>query len=262
MLVIIKGAGDLASGVGHRLQKAGYQIIMTDLAKPTAIRRSVAFSQALIDGETTIEGVTGRAAKDPKEAFEISKQGDIALLADPEGQCVKVLKPVALVDAILAKVNLGTSIDDAPLVVALGPGFTAGMDCHYVIETQRGHDLGRIYDQGQAQPNTGVPGPIEGYTTERILRAPTEGIFVPLAKIGDYVHAGQSVALVENQPVIAEISGVLRGLLPDQTKVHKGMKSGDVDPRCKKEHCFTVSDKARALGGSVLEVLLHARILP
>jgi xanthine dehydrogenase accessory factor len=255
--ILIKGAGDLASGVAVRLRRAGYSVVMTDLPHPTAVRRTVSFCEAIPEGEKCIEGIRARRAADGIEALKIITESDIAVIADPEARCLTVLKPFALVDAILAKRNTGTSINDAPVVVALGPGFTAGVDCHAVVETMRGHDLGRALLAGSARPNTGVPGEIGGYTVERLLRAPADGAFHPLAEIGDRVTAGDAVAEVSGALLIAQISGVVRGLLRGGTRVYAGMKSGDIDPRCEAGHCFSVSDKARAIGGGVLEAILE-----
>lgn len=256
MRILIKGAGDLATGVAVRLYRAGFSVVMTDLIHPTAVRRTVSFSEAIPEGVQTVEGIRARRATDAADALGIMAGGDIALLPDPEARCLPVLKPAALVDAILAKRNIGTTIQDAPVVVALGPGFTAGVDCHAVVETMRGHDLGRVILNGSARPNTGVPGEIGGFTVERLLRAPTDGLFHPLVNIGDVVSAGDTMAEVSGIPVIARISGVVRGLLREGTPVFAGMKSGDIDPRCEVRHCFSVSDKARAIGGGVLEAIL------
>lgn len=255
MLVLIRGAGDLASGVGHLLKTCGCQVVMTDLPHPTAIRRSVAFSPAITDGTAIVEGLTGRRAADAAEARRIAAGSEIALLADPELACLPFLCPEVLIDAVLAKKNLGTKISDAPFVVALGPGFCAGKDCHCVIETKRGHWLGRSIYEGFAEPNTGIPGNIAGYTDQRIIRAPKAGIFRPAAAIGDLVEVGQQVAFVDDTPVKAPIGGVVRGILPADTPVHEGMKSGDVDPRGEKAYCFTISDKARTIAGGVLTAI-------
>ena len=257
MLVLIKGAGDLATGTAVRLARAGFRVVMTDLARPTAVRRTVAFSQCLYDGSATVEGLAARRAESPAEAEAILAAGAIPVLADPAADILRELPFDALVDAILAKRNLGTRITDAPIVLALGPGFTAGADCHGVIETQRGHDLGRLILTGSAAPNTGVPGNVGGYTVERLIRAPADGVFEPLAAIGDRVEAGAPVARVAGETVRAQISGVVRGMLPAGLAVTRGMKAGDIDPRCEARHCFTVSDKARAIGGGVLEGLLY-----
>ena len=257
MLVLIKGAGDLATGTAVRLHRAGFPVVMTDIAQPTAVRRTVAFSQCMYDGVTEVEGITARRAANGEEASAILAAGEIPVLADPEARILKELRFDAVVDAILAKRNLGTSLTDAPIVLALGPGFTAGVDCHGVIETKRGHDLGRLILEGAAIPNTGVPGDVGGYTRERIIRAPADGPFEPVAQIGQRVELGDVVARVNGVPVTAQLTGVVRGMLPAGIPVTEGMKAGDIDPRCEVRHCFTVSDKARAIGGGVLEGLLY-----
>ena len=257
MLVLIRGAGDLASGIALRLHHAHMKIVMTDLPHPTAIRRTVCFSQALLFGTMQVEDVTAERAASVRDIPAILERGNIAVLADPEAKCITWLHPDAVVDAILAKRNLGTRITDAPCVVGVGPGFTAGVDCHAVVETMRGHTLGRVIYNGAALPNTNIPGLIGGYAGERVLRAPANGVFHQILDIGDKVKAGDVAGEVDGQPVRCTIDGVLRGLLPDGTPVHKGMKSGDVDPRCRPEYCTTASDKALAVGGGVLEAILH-----
>lgn len=257
MLVFVKGAGDLASGVACRLYRSGFSVVMTDLPQPTSIRRTVCFSEAIPNGSTVVEDITARFAVNVDAARDILQRGEIPVLADPEAAALRALCPDVLVDAILAKENLGTKITDVPVVIALGPGFTAGVDCHAVVETMRGHTLGRVYYEGTALKNTGVPGDVGGFTIERILRAPCAGEFRGVHRIGDTVEAGEVCAYVGRFKVCSAIRGTLRGLLPDGTQVYKGMKSGDVDPRCRVEHCFTVSDKALSIGGGVLEALLH-----
>ena len=256
MLVIIKGAGDLASGIAVRLVHCGISVVMTDLEKPTSMRRTVCFSEAIRKGKCIVEDVAASLAHDLSEVPSILERNEIAVLADPDAECVQAIRPDAVVDAIIAKRNIGTRITDAPVVIGIGPGFTAGKDCHAVIETQRGHDLGRVLLNGSAVPNTGIPGNISGFTTERVLRAPQEGMFCEVLHIGDLAEAGQMVATVDGTPVTAQISGVIRGLLPTGTHVTKGMKSGDIDPRGVISNCYTVSDKARSIGGGVLEALL------
>ena len=257
MLVLIKGAGDLATGTAVRLHRAGFSVVMTDIAQPTAVRRTVAFSQCMYDGVSEVEGITARRAANGEEASAMLAAGEIPVLVDPEARILDELPFGAVVDAILAKRNLGTSLTDAPIVLALGPGFTAGADCHGVVETMRGHDLGRLILEGSAIPNTGVPGDVGGYTRERIIRAPADGPFEPVARIGQKVELGDVVAKVNGVPVAAQLTGIVRGMLPAGIPVTKGMKSGDIDPRCEVRHCFTVSDKARAIGGGVLEGLLY-----
>lgn len=257
MLVLIKGAGDLATGTACRLHRAGFQIVMTDLEQPTAVRRTVAFSQCIYDGVTQVEGITARRAETSDQAADLIRKGEIPVLADPQAKVRRKLSIDAVVDAILAKKNLGTRITDAPIVLALGPGFTAGVDCHGVIETQRGHHLGRLLLEGSAAPDTGIPGDIGGYTTQRLIRASAGGMFLPAVEIGAQVQEGDVVARVGYTPVYAQMSGMVRGMLPPGCMVTQGMKAGDIDPRCSREHCFTVSDKARAIGGGVLEGLLY-----
>ena len=229
---------------------------MTEIAKPTAIRRTVSFCRAVWENTATVEDVMARLAGDTADALAITARGDIAVIVDPDAACVRVLKPDAVIDAMLLKRNLNTAIGDAPAVVALGPGFTAGADCHAVVETMRGHDLGRVLLTGSAAPNTGVPGVIGGYAQERILRAPCDGIWRTALDIGAMVREGDAVATVAGEAVRAKIGGVVRGMLPDGTPVTRGMKSGDVDPRGIVAYCETVSDKARAIGGGVLEAVL------
>lgn len=256
-MILIKGAGDLASGVAVRLSHCGFPVLMTDLSMPTSIRRTVCFSEAIRNGTQTVEDVTAEFAGSADIVSAILSRGHIAVLADPNADCVRTLHPFAIVDAILAKRNLGTKITDAPIVVGLGPGFTAGTDCHAVIETMRGHDLGRMILSGCAQKNTGIPGSISGFTTERVLRAPKDGILTEIRHIGDIVKRGETVAEVDGEPIVTVIDGVVRGLLPTGTHVSKGMKSGDVDPRADVQNCYSVSDKARAIAGGVVEAILY-----
>ncbi len=257
MAIVIRGAGDIATGIASRLYRSGFEVIMTDLAQPTSIRRTVCFSEAILFGEAKVEDMTAVRAEDAESALRIVRDGRIAVLPDETGSVIREIRPEAVVDAILAKRNLGTRITDAPAVIGVGPGFTAGVDCHAVIETMRGHTLGRVSYSGSAIPNTGIPGNIGGFTLERILRAPCAGTFRGLRSIGDTVEKGETVAEVDGRPVISAIRGTLRGILPDGISVYEGMKSGDVDPRCELFHCYTISDKALAVGGGVLEAVLH-----
>lgn len=257
MLVVIRGAGDIATGIALRLWRSHIRVVMTDIERPTAIRRTVCFSQAVVFGETTVEDVTAKHAETPAQALELLETGVVPVLTDPNGACIPVLKPDAVVDAILAKKNLGTAITDAPVVIGVGPGFTAGEDCLAVIETMRGHTLGRVIYSGSAIPNTNVPGLIGGFAGERVLRAPADGAFRSVHRIGDLVKAGDVAGYVSGEPMVCTIDGVLRGLIADGIPVRKGMKSGDVDPRGNVENCYTVSDKATAVGGGVLEAILH-----
>ncbi len=257
MLIWIRGAGDIATGIAYRLHQGGFSLVMSDLPQPTSIRRTVCFSEAILAGAATVEGVTAYFAKDAEAARRLLAEGKIAVLADPDGAPARRLAPDVVVDAILAKRNLGTAIGDAPVVIGVGPGFTAGADCHAVVETMRGHTLGRVYYEGVALPNTNVPGEIGGFSLERILRAPCDGVFRGVRRIGDVVQAGDVCAYVGEEPMQTRIPGVLRGLLRDGLSVRTGMKSGDVDPRCEVSHCYMISDKALAVGGGVLEAVLH-----
>lgn len=257
MLILIKGAGDIATGIAVRLKNAGMQVVMTEIAIPTTVRRSVAFSRAVYEGSAVVENITAKLVLDFAQIPAILQRDEISVLIDPRCEVLKSIHFDAVVDSILAKKNLSTDPTQAPVVIGVGPGFSVPQDCHCVIETQRGHDLGRCIYQGCAAKNTGIPGEIGGYTVERLLRAPCDGIFHPILAIGDIVKAGQTVAMVDDQPVTAQINGIVRGLLQDNVPVKAGMKSGDIDPRGCYEHCFTVSDKARAVGGGVLEAILH-----
>lgn len=252
-LALVKGAGDLATGVSLRLHRAGFSVVMTEIASPTPVRRTVAFAEAVYNGKVVVEDVEAALAGNAEDVLDILSGGKLPVLVDPEAACRAWLDPDLLVDAIIAKRNLGTSPADAPAVVALGPGFVAGRDCHAVIETMRGHTLGRVIWEGEAIPNTGVPGEVGGKAAERVLRAPGAGIFKAHAKIGDMVTSGQVVGYVDDLPLTSSIDGVLRGLLRSGLEVSPGFKTGDVDPRAAREHCFTVSDKALAIGGGVLE---------
>ena len=256
MLVVIKGAGDLASGIALRLRHSKIDVVMTELPVPLAVRRTVAFSEAVRLGSTVVEDVKAERAANAEEACDCLSRGVIPVLVDPEATIVGELRPEVVVDAILAKRNTGTAPDDAKFVIGVGPGFTAGRDCHAVVETKRGHTLGRVIREGAAIPNTGVPGNVGGETIGRLIKAPRAGIFHPEKKIGDIVKEGERVGNVDGEPVYAKINGKIRGLLQDGVPVTKGMKSGDVDPRGRSADHLTVSDKALAIGGGVLEAIL------
>ena len=251
----IRGAGDLATGIALRLYRSGFDIVMSDIAVPTTVRRTVAFSPAVYEGEASVEGITGKLCENISMIDTVIESGCIPVIVDPSGEIMKEYKPDIIVDAIIAKTNIGTKITDADIVIGVGPGFEAGVDCHAVVETKRGHNLGRVIWSGSAYPNTGVPGNIGGYTVERIIRATADGVFSAKVNIGDFVKAGDLLAYCDETPVYANIDGIVRGLLQDGVKVKTGMKSGDVDPRAEKEYCFTVSDKASAIGGGVLEAI-------
>jgi xanthine dehydrogenase accessory factor len=255
-LVIVRGAGDIATGVIIRLVRSGFRVLALETAKPTVIRRTVSFAQALYDSSYEVEGITAVATDSFFQAKSLMDEGKVPILADPKGLMIPKFKPNILVDAIIAKKNLGTTIDAAPLVIGLGPGFSAGLDVDMVIETNRGHDLGRVIINGPAAENTGVPGRIEGMDWQRVLRAPGEGIFSTERKIGELVKTGDTIGSCGTEHVIAPISGVIRGLLSSGLKVSKGFKIGDIDPRGDASYCYRVSDKARAVAGGVLEAIL------
>ena len=283
-LIVVRGAGDLATGTIHRLKKAGFRLLVLEAEHPAAIRRQVALSEAVYAGSARVEDVEAvrmdvdlAEKKNRKELLEqemerIWKKDGVPVLVDPAGLSIAALRPAVVVDAILAKKNLGTTKEMAPLVIALGPGFTAGEDVDVVIETKRGHNLGRVIREGSAYPNTGIPGIIGGYGAERVIHAPAEGILKNKSKIGDIVEKGQVIAVIEasdkenekaadikKTEVTATIDGLLRGLIRDNYPVTKGFKIADIDPR-KEElaNCFTISDKARCIAGSVLEVICEA----
>ncbi len=262
-LIIVRGAGDISTGTIHRLARAGFPVLALEVARPSAIRRRVAFSEAVYDGAATVEGVTAVRIADIKEIDEVLARGEVPLLVDPAGESIRRLRPAVVVDAILAKRNLGTTMDMAPLTVALGPGFAAGRDVRYVIETMRGHDLGRIITEGSAAANTGVPGMIGGYGAERVIHAPAAGVFRMRRDIGSAVDADEIIGVIASGdgevPVRAQIAGILRGVIRDGFPVTVGFKLADVDPRLEQlKNCTTVSDKARCIAGSVLELVSAA----
>jgi len=256
LIILIKGGGEMASGVVLRLVRSGFRVCITEIPQPLAVRRGVSFCDAVFEGQKKIEGLVGKLVSGREEVLRVWKNREVPVLIDPECTIRKVLLPDVLVDAILAKRNTGTAQDDAPLVIALGHGFRAGRDVHFVIETNRGHQLGRVIEEGEAQQDTGIPGDISGYTWERVLRAPVCGQFRGRKKIGDLVTKGEVVAEVGGLPLEARISGVLRGILHDGLTTVPNMKVGDVDPHVEPENCLTVSEKARAIAGGVLEAIL------
>lgn len=262
-LVIVRGGGDLATGTIHRLWSAGIGVLVLETSHPAAIRRQVAVCEAVYEKRACIEGMEAVLISDAAEAYAVISSGKVPVLVDPEGACIAQMKPIAVVDAILAKKNLGTTRDMAPLTIALGPGFTAGEDVDVVIETMRGHNLGRIIRKGAAQPNTGIPGNVGGYTAERVLHAQAAGEFYGIHKIGDFVQAGENIARIVPKEadgsavdVAASIDGIIRGMIRDGYPVTEGFKIADIDPRKEElENCFTISDKARCIAGSVLEAV-------
>lgn len=264
-LVIVRGAGDLATGIVYSLYKAHFKIIVLDTQYPSSIRRKVALSEAVYDGESKVEDIEAVLVKSYEEALNIIANQNykkIPILIDPNCDILKNIKPTFLIDAIIAKKNLGTNKSMAKYTIALGPGFTAGKDCDIVIETMRGHNLGRMYLEGEAIPNTGIPGNIGGKEAERVIHASSDGIIENIKNIGDFVKEKEVIAYINNNnekiEVLATFDGLLRGIIRDGFKVHKGLKIADIDPRKSEyDNCFTISDKARNLGGSVLAAMLY-----
>jgi len=256
LVVLIKGAGEMASAVAHRLYRSGFQIIMTEVEKPLMVRRHVSFGNCVYEGSWQVEGVKSKLVNDLREIRSTLTEGKIPVLIDDKCQLCQALSPKVIVDGILAKRNTGTTINDAQVVIGLGPGFEAGKDVHVVIETMRGHDLGRVILKGAAQKNTGTPGPIQGITDDRVLRAPRAGVVKNILDIGSLVKKGDIIGNVGDQPFTAKIDGILRGLIHDGLTVKAGQKIGDIDPRGQVDYCNTISDKGRTISGGVLETIL------
>ena len=263
-LIVVRGGGDLATGTIYKLKKCGFPVLILETEHPSAIRRNVAFCEAVYQGKQTVEDMTCYLAQSLEQAQQLLAQGKLAVLVDPAGNSIPMLKPLAVVDAILAKKNLGTTREMAPITVGLGPGFTAGEDVDAVVETKRGHNLGRVLWAGTAAANTGIPGIIGGYGRERVIHCPAKGILRNVKHITDPVSKGETIAVVETEtgsvPVKATLDGILRGLIRDGYPVHVGFKMADIDPRADElGNCFTISDKARSIAGGVLEAILQRK---
>jgi len=256
LTILIKGAGEVASAIAHKLAIPCFRLCLTDLPEPTAVRRGVTFSEAIYDGEKMVEGVTARLATSPGDAGAIWSVNKIPLFVDPSAKVREYLKPDIVVDAIIAKRNSGTRVSDASLVIGVGPGFMAPRDCHVVIETNRGHSLGRLISKGEAESDTGVPAPVMGVTDRRVIRAPSNGKLSTTRDIGVHLKIGDSLGHVNGIELKAETDGVLRGFLRHGSTIASGMKIGDIDPRDVEEYCFTISDKGRTIAGGVLEAVL------
>jgi xanthine dehydrogenase accessory factor len=257
LCVIVRGGGDLGSGVIYRLARAGLPVIVLERDLPTFVRRAVCFGEAVFSETIKVEGVRAQRVRDVQEVDSLLTAGIVPVVIDPGGEGIAYWKPQVVIDARMEKHNPGTTLHDAPLVIALGPGYTAGVDCHAVIETNRGHDLGRVIWQGSAESDTGEPGVMGGHTHSRVLRAPAAGHVRSAYPIGELVQAGDVIAQVAGQPIVAAFTGVLRGILHEQVAVTPGMKIGDLDPRAERRHCFTISDKSLAVGGGALEAVLN-----
>lgn len=255
--VIIKGGGDLATAVASKLYKSGFPVIITEIPQPKMVRRAVSFGNSVYEKRWTVEDITSELANSIQDIMRILKKGHIPVIVDPKCHIAKKIKPTILVDCTLAKRNIGTSKDDALIVIALGPGFTAPEDVHAVIETHRGHNLGKIIMLGSSKPNTGIPGNIEGFTHERVFRAPKVGKVKNIVDIGTMVSKGDILCKVDGMPVKSKIPGIVRGIIHDGLVVNEGEKLGDVDPRGKKDYCYSISDKGRTVAGGVLEAILY-----
>lgn len=255
-LVVIRGAGDLASGVAARLARSGFGVVLTEIAQPLALRRLVAFAEAVYQGRTRVEELEGVRIESPAQAAEVLESGGLAVLVDPAARCVERLRPLALIDARMRKRPPESEAPSAPLRLGLGPGFTAGLDCEAVIETRRGHSLGRVIWQGAAAADSGVPEPVAGVDRARVLRAPAAGVVQGVAPLGAVVQQGALIGHVGAAEVRAPFDGALRGFLHDGLSVEAGAKIGDLDPRADPRHCREISDKALAVGGGALEALL------
>lgn len=255
-MILIRGGGELASGVALRLFRAGLRVVITELPQPLAIRRLVSFAEAVYRGQTQVEEVTACCVENPRHALERMNHRQIPVLIDPQAKCLEFLRPLVLVDGRMTKLAPEYGMDVAPLVIGLGPGFNAGVNCHAVIETHRGHTLGRVIWSGEPLPDSGIPDGVQGRFAERVLRAPCSGIFRPLAEIGESLESGRMIAEVNGCPIHAPFTGVLRGILHEGLLVQEGLKVGDLDPRNDPNYCRLVSDKSLAVGGGALEAML------
>lgn len=264
-IIVIRGGGDIATGTIHKLHRCGFKVVILEIENPSAIRRSVCFSEAIYEGKVIVENVTSEKANNLDEVYSILERNNVPVIIDPHGKYLEKLKPLAVVDAILAKRNLGTRKDMAPITIALGPGFCAGKDVDVVIETMRGHDLGRIIESGYAMENTGIPGMINGVSKERVIYSPMGGTITSYKEIGDIVKMGEVIAKIENDEDVCEvkatIDGVLRGIIRDKSKINKRLKIADIDPRIGEvENSYSISDKARTIAGGVLEAVMYMKM--
>jgi xanthine dehydrogenase accessory factor len=260
-IVIVRSAGDIATAVAHRLHNCGFRLLLLEIEQPLVVRRKVSFAAAVMEGAAEIEGVKAVKAENMADIEKAWADGFIPVLCDKDCSILNELKPLAVIDATMAKRYTGTNMSMAPITIATGPGFEAGVHVDAVIETKRGHDLGRVIYSGFAEADTGVPGVIAGYSSERLLRAPISGIITNVLDIGSRVEPGDFIATVSGEPVKSQISGVVRGLIADGSRVEAGVKIGDVDPRGIVEYCYTISDKSRAVAGGVLEALMHLMVI-
>lgn len=259
-IVIVRGGGDIATGTIQKLYRSGFKVIVLEIEKPSAIRRAVSFCEAIYEKEITIEECTAKLCINEEDIYKCWKENKIPIVVDPKGESIKKFKPTVVVDGILAKKNCGTNREMSPITIGLGPGFTTGVDVDVVIETMRGHNLGRLIFQGKPMENTGIPGIIGGVGKERVIYSQNSGTIRNICKIGDSVKKDQVIAKIDNCNVLASIDGVLRGIIRDGYRVNENFKIADIDPRKEEiKNCFTISDKARTIGGSVLEAILYLK---
>lgn len=254
-LVVLRGGGDIASGIAHRLKRSGFRVVILDIEKPLCIRRKVSFSEAIYSGVIEIEGIKGIRVNNLEEIYQELDKHNIPVFVDENAEIIKVLKPDIVVDAIIAKKNLGTHKEMAAITIGIGSGFNAGVDVDFVIESNRGHNLGKVIEEGKASEDTGVPSNVMGYSEERIIRAIATGNIKHFKEIGDLVEKGELISKIDNSPIYAEISGIIRGLIKEDILVKEGLKIGDIDPRGHIIDPNTISDKARSIGGGVLEAI-------
>lgn len=254
-IIVIRGGGDLASGVAVSLHQAGYGVVVTELPQPLVVRRKVSFAEAVYEGNCDVEGVLGRKVNSVEEALAALAEGNVAVLVDPDCKCLESLKPLAIVDGRMLKRETASEFGEQWPVIGLGPEFIAGENCRVAIETNRGPDLGRIFYEGSPEPNTGRPAKVMGYSLERVIYAHRGGLFKTLVEIGDEVEVGDKVAEIDGEPVFSQIKGAVHGLLRDGLKVKTGVKVGDIEPSGERELCFRVTDKSLKIGASVVKVL-------
>lgn len=257
--VIIRGGGDLATGIAFKLFKAGFKVIILEIEKPLTVRRCVAFSEAVYKNEVIVEGIKAILAKDKEDIHRILDLGSIPVYLDEKAKIIREIKPMVVVDAIIAKKNLGTNLCMAPITIAIGPGFEAGKDINAVIESNRGPNLGKIIYKGKASENTGIPGDVMGHKEDRVIRAPNDGIVKSFYEIGDLINEGEAICQVGDEKLLTPFNGILRGMIKDGLYVKKGLKIGDIDPRCIKEHAYMISDKAKIIGDSVVETIKYLK---
>ena len=256
-ICLVRGAGDIATGTIQKLVRAGFKCVVTEVSNPSSIRRKVSLSEAVYEKKTVVEDIEAVLCENLDEIGQYLELYNPVIIVDPKLTILNKMKFDVVVDAILAKKNTGLKKEMAEITIGLGPGFEAGVDCDIVIETMRGHDLARIIEQGFAKKNTSIPGIIDGFSNERVIYSDFDGQFTHIKSISDIVNKEEIIAKVGDNYIRATLDGVIRGMIRDNFEVKKGLKVIDVDPRYEEvENCFTISDKARAIGGAVLEAIM------